>query len=217
VVDVTAQPVDPGAYDPHSVRSAALRRGGQIMVEAMWTPDPVRQRLANYTVEDVLALPDDAPRVELRDGVMIVVPSPTFGHQQVSTLLWLWFRQHAPWDLVPSVATGVLIDGVQTFEPDVLLLRREMLNPQSHYATAEQVVLVVEVVSPSTRRRDRLEKPAGYAAAGVPHFWRIEQDPLHVYAYELVDGGYELAAESAEELVLEKPFEIRLRVRDLTP
>ncbi|MEJ3742133.1 hypothetical protein WEI85_02375 [Actinomycetes bacterium KLBMP 9797] len=32
-----------------------------------WTPDPIRLRMANYTIEDVLALPDDAPRVELRD------------------------------------------------------------------------------------------------------------------------------------------------------
>ncbi|MEV4758101.1 Uma2 family endonuclease [Micromonospora sp. NPDC049559] len=181
----------------------------------LWSPDPVRQRLGNYTVEDVLALPDDAPRVELRDGVMIVVPSPTFGHQDISALLWMWLRQHAPLDLVPSVATGVLIDGVQTFEPDVLLLQRETLNPQSHYALPDHVVLVVEVVSPSTRRRDRLEKPAGYAAAGIRYFWRIEQDPVRIYAYELVDGGYQLVAEAAEELVLEKPFEIRLPVRDI--
>jgi hypothetical protein len=43
---------------------------------AMWSPDPIRQRLAAHTVEDVLKLPEDAPRVELRDGLMVVVPSP---------------------------------------------------------------------------------------------------------------------------------------------
>lgn len=105
---------------------------------ARWSgPDLRRQRLANYTVEDVLTLPDDAPRVELRDGVM--------------------------------------------------------------------------------RRRDRLEKPAGYAAAGIRHYWRIAQNPLHIHAYELVGGRYELVADSAEELVLAKPFEIRLPVRDIAP
>jgi hypothetical protein len=62
----------------------------------MWNPDPIRQRAANYTVVDVLKLPDDAPRVELNDGVMVVVPSPTLGHQNIGNLLWLWFRQHAP-------------------------------------------------------------------------------------------------------------------------
>ncbi|MBM0238754.1 hypothetical protein JNW88_19290 [Micromonospora sp. ATA32] len=48
-------------------------------------------------------------------------------------------------------------------------------------------------------------------------YWRIEQNPVHVNAYDLVDGRYELAADSAEELIVEKPFDIGLRVRDVTP
>lgn len=40
---------------------------------------------------------------------------------------------------------------------------------------------------------------------------------LAVHAYDLVDGAYELAAASAEELALAKPFELRLRVRDIAP
>ncbi|MEU7750988.1 Uma2 family endonuclease [Micromonospora sp. NPDC049171] len=180
-------------------------------------PDLWRQRLGNYTVEDVLSLPDDAPRVELRDGVMIVVPSPTFGHQKISGLLWNWLRQHSPKGMEPSFATGVMVGVDQTFEPDVMLLAAETINYDSHYSTAEPVILVVEVVSRSTRRRDRLEKPADYADAGIPHYWRVEQNPVHVYAYDLVDGRYELAADSAEELIVAKPFDIRLHVRDITP
>ncbi|MER7415447.1 hypothetical protein ABT346_01440 [Micromonospora peucetia] len=38
----------------------------------------------------------------------------------------------------------------------------------------------------------------------------------HVYAYDLVDGRYD-AADAAEELIVEKPFDIRLRVRDTAP
>lgn len=195
---MTAQPIDPAARGP-------------------WGPDPLRQRLANYTIEDVLALPGDAPRVELRDGVIIVVPSPTFGHQKISHRLWRWLDDHAPSEFEPSAATGVVISPDHTLEPDVLLLIGESVRYGSHYALARDVTLVVEVVSPGTRRRDRLEKPADYAAAGIPHYWRIEQDPLHVYAYDLVDGRYELTADSAQELVLAKPFEIRLRVRDIAP
>src|ERR1041384_4534523 len=88
----------------------------------MWSPDPIRQRLAVYTLEDVLYLPDDAPRVELRDGVMIVVPSPTIGHQNIGNLLWMWFRQRAPKEFVPATAIGVAVSASDTFEPDVLLL-----------------------------------------------------------------------------------------------
>ncbi|MCX5069141.1 Uma2 family endonuclease [Micromonospora lupini] len=194
---MTAQPIEPAAH-------------------GMWTPDPVRQRLANHTIEDVLALPDDAPRVELRDGVLVVVPSPTFGHQNIGNLLWMWLRQFAPVELTPATAVGVAINYRNSLEPDVVLLKRPVAADH-HYFEAEQVVLAVEVVSPGTRRRDRLEKPADFADAGVPHYWRIEQNPVHVYAYDLVDGRYELAADSAEELIVAKPFDIRLRVRDITP
>ena len=33
--------------------------------DVVWTPNPIRQRLADHTLEDVLTLPDGAPRVEL--------------------------------------------------------------------------------------------------------------------------------------------------------
>jgi Uma2 family endonuclease len=195
---MTAQPTGTGAH-------------------GMWTPDPVRQRLASFTIEDVLNLPADAPRVELRDGVMIVVPSPTFDHQNIGNLLWAWLRLHAPKDLLAVTATGVAVALEQTFEPDVLLVSTEV-DGDVHFATAEQTVLVVEVVSKGTRRRDRIQKPAEYAAAGIRHYWRIEQHPVHVFAYELgADGSYRLVADSAEELVLEKPFEIRLPISEITP
>lgn len=182
----------------------------------MWTPDPIKQRLAAYAVEDVLSLPEDAPRVELRDGVMIVVPSPTVGHQQIGNLLWLWLRQHAPTDYEAVTAVGVAVGLKDSLEPDVVLMHGPLALAR-HFLLPDQVELVVEVVSPGTRRRDRLEKPAEYAAAGIPHYWRIEQNPVHVFAHDLVDGTYQLAADSADELVLTAPFPIRLPISDITP
>jgi Uma2 family endonuclease len=194
---MTAQPAPPPAF-------------------TMWAPDPIRQRLAIFTVEDVLLLPNDAPRVELRDGVMIVVPSPTYDHQDICGLLWLWLRQRAPRELRASQATGVAVSLNTTLEPDVLLVDADVRG-SNHYALADHVTLVVEVVSPSTKSRDRLQKPAEYAAAGIPHYWRIEQDSIHIFAYDLVDDHYELVADSDELLSLSKPFEIELPIRDITP
>ena len=182
----------------------------------MWSPDPIRQRKADHLLEDVLTLPGDAPRVELRDGVMLVVPSPSARHQILGNLLWMWLHQHAPEELLPLTAVGVAMGLQDSLEPDVLLLRQPV-ETRNHFFLPAQVALAVEVVSPGTKRRDRLEKPAEYAAAGIPHFWRIEQDPVHVFAYDLVGGAYQLAADSAEELVLHTPFEIRLPIRDITP
>ena len=77
--------------------------------------------------------------------------------------------------------------------------------------------IAVEIVSPGTKRRDRLEKPSEDAALDIPHFRRIEQGPLHVHAYDLVNGRYEPAGDSDTELVLSAPFEIKLPIRDITP
>jgi Uma2 family endonuclease len=182
----------------------------------MWSPNPIKQRLGAYTIEDALLLPDDAPRVELRDGVMIVVPTPTGRHQNIGNLLWYWLRQNAPADFEPFTAVGVAINMQDTLEPDVVLLRRPV-NDTNHFYLAEQVLVAVEVVSRSTKRRDRLEKPAEYAAAGIPHYWRIEQEPVHLFAYDLVGDHYELVDDSTDVLSLAKPFPLELRIRDITP
>jgi Uma2 family endonuclease len=182
----------------------------------VWTPDPTRQRAKAYTLEDLFVLPDDAPRVELSDGVLLLVPPPTGGHQKINYRLVAWFERHLPEDLEALFAVGVVIGFQNTLEPDIAVLRKPV-QYEHHYYPASQTVLAVEIVSPSTRRRDRLEKPSLYAAAGVPHYWRIEQNPLHVFAYELVDGHYEPAGDATEELVLSAPFEIKLPIREITP
>jgi Uma2 family endonuclease len=186
--------------------------GGHVM----WSPNPSRQKQASFTLEDVLNLPDDAPRVELRDGVMIVVPTPTLGHQDIGNLLWLWFRQNAPAPFRPGTALGIAVSVRDSFEPDVLLFNAPVAKT-NHFFLPSQVAIAVEVVSPGTKRQDRFHKPLEYGLAGIPHYWRIEQDPVHVFAYDLVNGSYELAGDSDTELVLSAPFEIKLPIRDITP
>lgn len=181
-----------------------------------WQPDPVRQREASYTIEDVLDLPPDAPRVELLDGVMTVVPSPTLDHQEIGFLLCAWLRQHAPTDYRASYGVGVAVGLGSAYEPDVLLYRAGAAGSH-HYLTPDEVVLVAEVVSPGTRRRDRIVKPAAYAEAGIAHYWRVEQDPVHVYAYRLRAGAYELVADSAELLDVPEPFPVKLPISEITP
>ncbi|WDZ84256.1 Uma2 family endonuclease [Micromonospora cathayae] len=188
-----------------------------------WCPDPTRQQRADYTLADLIALPDDAPRVELVDGVIQVTPSPTVGHQSISSLLWMWLHAHAPDHLRATQAVGVALNHNTSRQPDVLLCRTDV-SPDRSLLRPEDVVLAVEVVSPGTRRIDRFAKPGEYAAAGIPFYWRVEQDPVHLYAYRLGDrigpGGerqYELAAASADLVELTDPFPIKLAVTDLAP
>src|SRR6185369_11951485 len=116
---MTAQPTGPSAPPP-------------------WAPDPTRQRLADYSIEDVLDLPPGAPRVELGDGVLFVVPSPSHGHQKISYRLCRWLDDNAPPQFEPSLAVGVIVNSKNTLEPDVLLLRRPV-SLEHHYHEPEQV------------------------------------------------------------------------------
>ncbi len=188
----------------------------QLTERCGWLPDPDRQRLADHTIEDVLTLPDDAPRVEVRGGRLVPVPKPSIDHQRVVGMLWQWLRRNAPAGHQPCTNVGILLGLRDTFEPDLAVLRPPLVR-NHHYFDPRQVTLAVEVVSDSTKRRDRLEKPCEYAAAGIAHFWRIEQGPMHVHAYDLVDGRYQRVADSDTELVLTAPFAVRLAIRDITP
>lgn len=183
-----------------------------------WPQDDPRLRLAGHTVEDLLDLPENAPRIELVDGVMAVVPTPDEAHQDIAFLVRLWLHRHAPKQFKAVHEVGVAVAMDQTYEPDVLLLRPAEGDGDRHFFPPERVVLVVEVVSKGTRARDRILKPAAYAAAGIPHYWRIEQGPVHVYAYQL-DGPdrYRIVADSAELLAVSEPFPIRMAISDITP
>ncbi|GGV70310.1 hypothetical protein GCM10010277_81130 [Streptomyces longisporoflavus] len=74
-------------------------------------------------------------------------------------------------------------------------------------------------VSPDSRERDREVKPRKYAQAGVPHFWRVEQDaekglPV-VYVFELdpATKSYGLTGIFHDRLKVSSPFDVEV---DLT-
>ncbi|MEW2377856.1 Uma2 family endonuclease [Micromonospora sp. NPDC047812] len=132
-----------------------------------WCPDPIRQQRADYTLEDLLHLPDDAPRVELVDGVIQVTPSPTLGHQDISSLLWLWLRTHCPAHLRATQAVGVALNANTSRQPDVLLCRTEVTADRS-LLMPDDVILAVEVVSPGTAAPTGSPSPASTPPQASP-------------------------------------------------
>jgi hypothetical protein len=62
---------------------------------------------------------------------------------------------------------------------------------------------------------DRVAKPAQYAAAGIPHYWRLELEPLLLVVHELAAGGYEEAGRFDEEVVVHQPVPVRFALSQL--
>lgn len=145
-----------------------------------------------WTLADLETLPDDGLRYELVDGNLVVTP-PTQRHQWLGDALASQLRADAPdgWRVVTELRLP-LEDDLRI--PDVVVHRWPLQHPtrdRENPLGPRDIGLIVEVVSPRTRKTDRFTKPAEYAAAGVPLFWRLETDPVLVlYPFVLETDAY---------------------------
>ncbi|MCX2970469.1 Uma2 family endonuclease [Streptomyces sp. TRM70308] len=171
-----------------------------------------------YTAEDLDRLPDLPPHTELIDGSLVLVSPQTAFHDRVMYLLQSSLLQALPSEVDVYREMTVTLSRRDRPEPDILVVRAEALRDLKQTTFApEDVLLAVEVVSPDSEVRDRGIKPAKYAAAGIPHFWRVENvdDRPVVYVYELdpAPRSYALTGIHHDELKTTVPFDLHI---DLT-
>ena len=147
------------------------------------------EKKKGYTLADYYALPDER-RVELIDGEFYDMSSPTFHHQ---TLAGEIYRQIANFirenkgSCVPFISpVDVQLDCDQhtMVQPDVgILCDSEKIKPWGIYGAPD---FLVEIISPSTKRKDYTKKLAKYENAGVREYWIIDpiQEKVLVYFFE---------------------------------
>ncbi|WP_427920404.1 Uma2 family endonuclease [Streptomyces sp. cg40] len=173
-----------------------------------------------WTADDLERIPGLPPHTELIDGSLVFTRPRTRFHMRCMRLLEHSLLEQVPGDLDVDREFTVKLDRRNRPEPDILVFRAEVdLGPDQTWHKPEDVLLAVEVVSADSVERDRETKPRKYAAAGVRHYWRVEQDedkglPV-VYAYELdpATKSYALAGIFHDRLKLSVPFDIEI---DLT-
>lgn len=129
------------------------------------------------TYEDFLLFPDDGRRHELLDGEHVVTPSPFLRHQVAVGNLYLALATHirgrklgrvflAPFDIVLSQYDVV--------EPDLLYLGQDRLDRITEKNVQGSPDLAIEVLSTSTRSRDRTTKRRIYRKFGVREYWMVD-------------------------------------------
>lgn len=162
------------------------------------------------TRADLDKLPDDGHRYELIDGTLVVTPAPSPEHQGVLFNLVLLLAPGCPDDLrIRFAPLDVAIADDTVMQPDLLIA------PQAAFTARdlpEAPLLVVEVLSPSTRRIDLMLKRSRYEAAGCRSYWVIDPQVPSITAWELLDGSYALAGEAAGDQLLELslPYEVKI-------
>ena len=169
-----------------------------------------------FTYDDYLSLPDDGKRYEVIDGNLTMTPAPVPRHQEIlltlSARLLLFVDNNSlgriyisPIDLALS-----LVDVVQ---PDILFVAKNRM----HIVATKNIVgipnLVVEILSPSSNRRDREEKLNLYQRYGLPEYWIVDPETPSVELYlnvedclektETLKAGDQLRCRQIAGLVLE--------------
>lgn len=164
------------------------------------------------TREDLDRMPDDGNRYELIEGEIVMSASPVPRHQIAVTRLVVQLHQACPSDLLVSQAPfDVVLGEFTVVEPDVLVIDPAGLDDRAMNGAP---ALAVEVLSPSTRRRDLVQKKRLYEQAGVRAYWVIdvEREGVSLTAWELRDGAYVAVAAIAgdEAWTAQVPFEVTI-------
>jgi Uma2 family endonuclease len=152
--------------------------------------------IKRLTYDDLDAIPQErgGDRHELINGELVVTPSPMPPHQIVSRSIFRRLDQHvvandlgevyyAPID-IRFTPDNVLI-------PDIIFIARDRLHVMGSRAVDAAPDLVIEILSPGTRRRDLTTKRDLYARFGVREYWVVDLDKRAVEVLALVGAGYQ--------------------------
>jgi Uma2 family endonuclease len=151
------------------------------------------------TYDDLLRLPEDNLRHELIDGEHYVTASPNTRHQRILGRLYLsignWLEAH-PTGEAYVAPVDVVLSPHDVVVPDLLYMSQarvsDALTPEAVRGMPE---LLVEILSPGTRRRDRTVKQALYDREGVSEYWLVDPDRETVRVCRRSETGLDVLPE----------------------
>lgn len=158
-----------------------------LRTEALWAG-------LRLTADEFLALADDGFDYELVDGVVMMTPAPTPGHQdtvgEILAQLRVYLRNNPIGKAL--VETDVILGhgpsgGDLVYRPEVVYYRHERL-PGMKLRLVGPPDVVVEVISPGSRGFDTRTKKDDYERAGVGEYWLIDPD-RETFTFYRLEGG----------------------------
>jgi Uma2 family endonuclease len=177
---------------------------------------------AALTLDDFLALCEAAPpgvRYEAVGGRAVMMSAPSGPHQRALSRLTVVLAAAVPGDEVVLQGLGWVLWQVPLLtlrQPDLAVVTYEQ-SEQNRLETPP--LLVVEVLSPTTRAVDLRDKRAEYARAGARHYWIVDvgRPSIEALALDAATGSYRVAAaaEGEEPLKVAEPFPVTVTPAEL--
>jgi len=147
-------------------------------------------RSGKYTYEDYAKLPE-GPRYQLIGGDLVLAPSPTPYHQDVS-----WNINHLIGGFVLAHDLGIVryapldvyLNEKETYQPDIIFIARNRLGIKGKKKIEGAPDLVVEILSPSTAYDDLTTKFKNYEKYGVKEYWVVDPGAKSVEIFVAASG-----------------------------
>ena len=152
------------------------------------------QRSKRWTYEEYARL-DDEQRYEIIDGELLMAPAPDWTHQDWSRKLFRRMDKFVMDRQLGEVAyapVDVILDSENVVQPDLLFIARSNLSILQTRGVFGAPDLLVELISPSSVRRDRYMKKALYARFGVKEYWIVDTGNRALEIWKLQNRQFEL-------------------------
>lgn len=175
-------------YDTLQALEKVLRPEG----EEAYVRESAAAYRVSYTLDDYYGLPEER-RAELIDGVLYDMTAPTVPHQSLAGEIFFeiknYIRKKRGTCVVLEAPVDVQLDcdDKTMVQPDVLVVcDRDKLTNRCVMGAPD---FIVEVLSPSTRRKDMFLKLAKYEHAGVREYWMVDMENEKIITYSFEGNG----------------------------
>ncbi len=166
---------------------------------------------------------DEARRWELVEGGIVMTPRPRPLHQIVSKNLTRLLDEGRPDSLVVLQEVEITVEArfpPTVRDPDLVVVNRSVVDRNPMRVDAADVALVIEIVSPGSRRTDRVMKLYEYAKAGIERYWIVDLDAdadERFLAHALRDGTYQrVETLVADRVRTDQPVALDFTLDELT-
>ena len=165
----------------------------------------------------------DINRYELIDGRIVMTPPAGQAHGSIEIHLARFIGEHVAANKLGRAfgsSAGYDLPSGDTLEPDLSFIThaRMAAGPQTGPNQFLRVVptLVIEILSPSTGRRDRTEKRSIYERNGVDEYWIVDPPHRMVTVFHLDEGGYDAGTTFSSGIVRSRVLpKLRLAIAKL--
>jgi Uma2 family endonuclease len=166
----------------------------------------------DWTVDKVANLPEDL-RYELIEGRLFVSPAPKLLHGQITFDVVAALKVNQPEGWCASGEMSVMVNTRTELRPDAVVVRDVPPVWRNSPIMAADLLLAIEIVSPSSRYTDPGEKKKLYASAGIPSYWIIDTlaEMVTLTQYRLgANGVYEPRLHTADRVALDDPWPLMI-------